>query len=78
MVNPPRAIPEGLEVTQSGTGFLILHIPSGKYLDWFAIHWRAIEAAQELGELGDWTKPEKSILRFGVRKIKRILAKWQF
>ena len=78
MPNRSRIIPVGLEVTQSRNGYLIIHTPSGKSLDWFAIHWRAIKAAQELGELGNWTKPEKSVLRFGLRKMKKILDKWQF
>ena len=59
-------------------GYLIIHTASGRYLDWFAIYSRAVKAVEELGELGDWTKTDKSVRRFGKRRVKAIINKWQF
>ena len=73
-----QLVKDDLEIIPHGCGWLIIHSRSNKYLDWFAIHWRAVEAKKELEQLGDWSSSESIIKRFGKRKIKAVLDKWQF
>ena len=76
---PGLAVTPAYSPSGNIAGYLIVHIPSGgKWLDSFSIYHRAVEAIQELAQLGDWTKSEKSVVRFGKRRVRAILQKHQF
>ena len=68
----------GLEIFEEKNGYLIIHTTSNTYLDRFYMKYRAAGAIEELEQLGDWTKPLKSVMRFGKKKIRAILWKWQY